>query len=410
MKRPALHFTPTSNWMNDPNGLIYFGGKYHLFYQHFPYAPKWGRMHWGHAVSDDMIHWEHLPIALYPSKIYDKDGVFSGSAIEKDGKMYLTYTAISYHDYDPENTNLGLNGMDSAQALLISEDGYTFNNDEKKLVIPMITDKTLGDPQDARDPKVWEHNGKYYLIMASKTMEDGKDMPELLFYESDDAINWQYKNRVQKPLGFMWECPDVFSCPETVVVFSPMRIGKNAQTDLAYCAIVDFDNDSCEMNFELDDLRLVDYGEDYYAPQSFVDKDGNRVQIGWLRMKAPVMDDNGTAWMGAFTMPRVVTTENGKIITRLHPSLRAEFEVFDSVQNTDRPYCIRKTMTEGDELNVNGYILRKTADELIAVRGEEKFPAPAKGDALVEVYVDMNIIETFINDGEAVIAHEVSCI
>ena len=87
MSRPQLHFTPRDHWMNDPNGLIYFNGEYHLFYQYFPYENAWGTMHWGHSVSTDLVHWKDLGIALYPSKPYDRNGVFSGSAIEIDHQM-----------------------------------------------------------------------------------------------------------------------------------------------------------------------------------------------------------------------------------------------------------------------------------------------------------------------------------
>ena len=94
--RPEVHFTPLRNWMNDPVGLIYYQGNYHLFYQYFPYEKHWGTMHWGHAVSKDLVNWQHLPIALYPSKLEDCNGCFSGSAAEDGGKMYLFYTGVHY--------------------------------------------------------------------------------------------------------------------------------------------------------------------------------------------------------------------------------------------------------------------------------------------------------------------------
>ena len=102
MNKPKLHLTSERNWMNDPNGLIYYKGKYHAFYQHFPYATQWGTMHWGHAVSDDMVNWTYEPIALFPSKPYDKNGCFSGSAIEVDGDLYLYYTSVKYIETEEE--------------------------------------------------------------------------------------------------------------------------------------------------------------------------------------------------------------------------------------------------------------------------------------------------------------------
>ena len=96
MWKDTLHLKAPGNWINDPNGFIYYRGEYHLFYQHFPYAPRWGTMHWGHAVSRDLVHWEHLGVALYPTKSYDQNGVFSGSALELAGMLCLYYSAARY--------------------------------------------------------------------------------------------------------------------------------------------------------------------------------------------------------------------------------------------------------------------------------------------------------------------------
>ena len=106
MKKAKIHFKPSGNWMNDPNGFLYYQGKYHLFYQHFPYAPVWGTMHWGHAVSEDLVNWEHQDVALFPTKYEDQNGCFSGSAVEHDGRMYLYYTGVHYNAVDRDNIHL----------------------------------------------------------------------------------------------------------------------------------------------------------------------------------------------------------------------------------------------------------------------------------------------------------------
>ena len=98
-----IHLKAPGNWINDPNGFIYYKGMYHLFYQYFPYAPQWGTMHWGHAVSKDLTNWEHCGIALFPTKYEDQNGCFSGSAVEKNGKLYLYYTGVHYDKINPEN-------------------------------------------------------------------------------------------------------------------------------------------------------------------------------------------------------------------------------------------------------------------------------------------------------------------
>ena len=122
--RQKYHFMAETGWINDPNGLIYFKGKYHFFYQYNPYQSFWENMHWGHAVSDDLIHWEYLPVALAPSEPYEdhlKGGCFSGSAIEFDGKLYLIYTAATNHG----------NGFVQTQCVAYSEDGIHFEKYEK---------------------------------------------------------------------------------------------------------------------------------------------------------------------------------------------------------------------------------------------------------------------------------------
>ncbi len=106
MTMDVLHLKAPGNWINDPNGFIYYQGRYHLFYQYFPYAPEWGTMHWGHTVSEDLVHWEHLGIALFPTKDYDRNGVFSGSALEKDGELRLYYSAVRYLKEREDNIHL----------------------------------------------------------------------------------------------------------------------------------------------------------------------------------------------------------------------------------------------------------------------------------------------------------------
>lgn len=369
-------------------------------------------MHWGHAVSDDMVTWQNLPVALFPTKEYDRDGVFSGGAIEKDGNMYLYYTAVKYLETDDEDITVSKNGQfESSQAMLISPDGYKFDNFYgKKQIIPPITDALLGDRIHTRDPKVWKYKDKYYMVLGSKIMEQGNATytPELLFYASDDAVNWSFINRCKKYgcLGNMWECPDIFCCPETVVVMSPEMMREAPPVSNAMFGIADFDNDNCNLTIDEKNFRYIDYGLDYYAPQSFLDKNGNRTQFGWLRMAKPVSDDDGNEWIGAFTMPRIVTTENGHIHTRLHPNLKSQFPVFDSVQPTESHYCIHCRLNKGEKIEIGSYLLSFSGNELIAVRGEDTYPAAAKGDcAELEIYVDSNIIETYINDGAAVITH-----
>ena len=161
--RQKYHFMAETGWINDPNGLIYFKGKYHFFYQYNPYQSFWENMHWGHAVSDDLIHWEYLPVALAPSEPYEdhlKGGCFSGSAIEFDGKLYLIYTAATNHG----------NGFVQTQCVAYSEDGIHLKNMKKTV----LTAPGRNFARFLRDPKVWKHEDSYYMVCgASKSKRTG---------------------------------------------------------------------------------------------------------------------------------------------------------------------------------------------------------------------------------------------
>jgi beta-fructofuranosidase len=156
------HVSPPANWMNDPNGFCFYRGEGHLFYQHDPFSPDWGLMHWGHVKSKDLVHWEHLPIALAPGEPYDADGCFSGSAIEKDGLLYVMYTGNVF-----TGTNLD-EDLRQTQAIAVSKDGIHF---EKHRSNPVIRQAPAGDvhPKHFRDPKVWQHGDLYYAVIGAKT-------------------------------------------------------------------------------------------------------------------------------------------------------------------------------------------------------------------------------------------------
>ena len=245
-----IYVKPKDYWMNDPNGFIYYKGMYHLFYQCFPYGPRWGRMHWGHVVSKDLVNWEEQGIALFPSKTDDRSGCFSGSAIEEDGKMQLYYTGVNYLTENPEDINLCVDEhFVSAQLMITSEDGIHFDNiKDKKTVIPVIHDADIGDARHTRDPKVWKDGDRWYMVLGS-TINDKQG--KLLFFTSTDGEEWKFENSVTREnFGWMWECPDYFEVDNSqVVIFSPMQLFKDGKAEDAQtvCMQVTFDKETCDM-------------------------------------------------------------------------------------------------------------------------------------------------------------------
>lgn len=213
--RNNFHLMPPVGWMNDPNGFVYYDGEYHLFYQFYPYDSKWGPMHWGHSKTKDFIHWEELPTALAPDETYDKDGCFSGSAIEKDGKLYLMYTG-----HVVENGK-----VTQTQCVAVSEDGVHFTKHKANPVIGKNEIGEYGLIQDFRDPKVIEKDGVYYSVVASKTADE---RGLILLYKSSDLIDWTFYSVLLegKPeQGVMWECPDLFYLDgKDVLIMSPIQM------------------------------------------------------------------------------------------------------------------------------------------------------------------------------------------
>lgn len=286
--RLEKHFEPEKGWMNDPNGLCFFNGKYHAFYQYYPFEPKWGPMHWGHAVSEDLVSWEEMPIALYPDKPYENDGgCFSGSALEKDGKLYLMYTAVSKEHKQ-------------TQAIAISEDGITFEKYQGNPIIPFSPlDK---ENKDFRDPKIFPYGDEYRMVCGAGV--DG--LASVLLFRSKDLISWEYIAPIfqSKDYGPVPECPDLFPLGDKwVLMFSRMDDTRSAQF-----IVGDFDGES----FAPQSFQQPEVGTDFYAPQTFLDDKGRRIVIGWLfnwNREVP----EGSVRAGALSLPRELTLKDGKI-------------------------------------------------------------------------------------------------
>ncbi len=202
--RPQIHFTPEANWMNDPNGMVYSNGIYHLFYQHNPFSPVWGPMHWGHATSKDIIHWKHEPIALEP----DSNGtIFSGSAVldisntsgfGKDGQPPLV--AIFTH-HNEQKAAAGRNDFQTQSLAFSLDNGKTW---EKYSGNPVLKNPGI---TDFRDPKVMWYDEKKLWIMTLATKD------HLTFYSSPDLKNWAKQSEFGKDAGAhggVWECPVLF--------------------------------------------------------------------------------------------------------------------------------------------------------------------------------------------------------
>ena len=376
-KEPAFHITGEVGWINDPNGLIFFNGKYHAFFQYHPYDTKWGPMHWGHVVSDDLTNWEYLPIALTPGDDCDKNGCFSGTAIEYNGKLWLLYTGFI--------ENQGGESIRQVQCLAESDDGVIF---KKHGIVIGEEDLPNGySPSDFRDPKIWMHNDYFWCIVASRRAE-GKG--RILLYKSKDLFNWEFVNDLfgKDSAGTMIECPDyneelgyLLFCEQ----FQP-NDGKehlNVHTCRWCVGKIDYSTGS----FVEDTRGIVDYGFDMYASQTFA---GKPVIMGWLNMWDRNIPSAKYGFAGMMTVPRRVIIKEGRLyqepiancgdVYKIDVCEKLEDKALKGVIN------IRATDLEGFDLKIrsNG----KNYTSLTLKNGEWVFDRSKSGEAIIGVEKD----------------------
>lgn len=293
------HFSAPVGWLNDPNGFIFYKGKYHLFYQYHPYSAEWGPMHWGHAVSDDLIKWVHLPVALAPDKIYDKNGCWSGSAVVAGERLYLMYTGVNAFGV-------------KAQCLAYSDNGVDFIKYNKN---PVIKSNLLKDKNEPRDPYVWEKNGVFYCLVAA--------VGGVKLHFSEDLINWKYSGSDNTL------CENVFECPcfadisgSDILIGSPVRYPQKGDEFANYSSNVYAVGTLCYDNgvFSSNDFHEIDRGTSFYAAQCTKDGNGKTFMIAWMNMweRKNVTSHLSHGWCGMMTLPREIEVVNDHLIQ--HPT------------------------------------------------------------------------------------------
>ena len=288
------HYKTEKGWMNDPNGLVYYKGYYHVFYQHCPdHEIPWQQpMYWGHARTKDFLVWEELPVALCPDMPYDNRGCWSGTAIVKDGTLYLFYASI----YRPDGEEKDLQTVSVAY----SNDGIHFKKYEKN---PVIDHYPKDGSYDFRDPAVTCIDGKYYCVMASGNRE--KDTANLLLYESDDLLSWNYSGVMcEWENGIYAECPSFMKAGDKYLLTASVCLHTHHYFSVMY-------GDFKEGKFTVEHVGEIDKGPDQYAGQVFCDHLGRCILISWM----PGWKYSGYAErdVGCMSVPRELKIEEGRI-------------------------------------------------------------------------------------------------
>lgn len=416
---PHYHLAPQAGWMNDPNGLAWFDGYYHVFYQHHPYTPVWGPMHWGHARSRDMVNWQHLPIALAPEGPEDKDGCYSGSAVVDGNQLALIYTGHKFHG-EHQDDNLF-----QVQCLATSTDGLHFQRQGQIIETP-------AGVHHFRDPKVWREGNHWYMVVGARV----DDIGEVQLYRAADLHHWQYVSTLAKAdenMGYMWECPDFFPLGDKhVLMFSPQGMAADGYHNRnLFQSGYKVGKWQGDRHFHVEQaFQEMDHGHDFYAPQSFVAPDGRRIVIGWLSMWESPMPEKADGWAGMLTIPREVTLADNQRL-RMNPvkeleSLRGELRLWPVSELTHRTIMV-EPCAEALEVLLELDTVRSTAEQyglslgtglriyvdnqsrrLMLERhypqydlcGYRSVPLPADDILSLRIFIDRSSVELFVNAGE----------
>ena len=395
--RPAYHFQPPANWNNDPNGMLFYDGYYHMFYQHNPYGDRWDWMHWGHARSKDLVLWEHLPIALWPSVERGENHCFSGSGfIKDDGKPILFYTSIGHENPEhwaalPMDNKLKKWKKHPANPILVMED-----HDGQHI-------------DDWRDPFLFREGKDTYMVIGGHPRDE---KGSIMMYKAlnSELTKWDFLGTPFTGEEKNWECPNFFKVGEKyVLIYSP-----HGQVEY-YTGTMDFE----KFRFTTETHGLIDNGSEwnYYAPNTLQKENGRRILFGWI----PGFKEN-QGWQSAISLPRDLSiNEKGKLIQKPVPEL--EKLRGDRVSETDvklgkeskkleifYPQFEMIARIAGEGTNHLGFRFNQedgTPYEILLTPrsllfGEEKVEVdPELGEKIktVRFYFDRTVIEMFVNDG-----------
>lgn len=416
--RQAFHLEPPRGWLNDPNGLCWFGGRYHVYFQYCPLAADGsGPKCWGHYESPDLLHWTFTGVPLTPDHPRDADGVYSGSAAADGGTLRLYYTGNVKHPGDYDYVTAGREGN---TLCVETADGRTVG--PKRLLL------TNGDyPADCschvRDPKVWRTAQGWRMVLGARSRSDAG---RVLLYRSADGLRWQLEAVLeQKPaFGYMWECPDYFELDgQGFLSLSPQGLPHGTYTCQNVYQSGHFAVDGDLAEGRLHSFAEWDMGFDFYAPQTFRAPDGRRILIGWMGIPDADYANPTTAlgWQHCLTVPRQVTLQDGRLC-------QTPVRELDALCGAPRPLpegetaaveapfrlraraagSCRLTLAGGLELDYDAggrvFTLRFADPAISGGRTVRRTRLDAPGPLELDVLVDTSSVECYINGGSTVFA------
>ena len=414
--RPRYHFSPAKNWTNDPNGLVYYKGEYHIFYQYNPFGDKWGHMSWGHAVSPDMVHWKHLPVALA-----EENGVmiFSGSVV-----------------VDPNSSGL----CAASDCLVAIYTGHTEKRQTQHIAVSNDRGRTWtkysGNPvldlqlKDFRDPKVLRAGANWVMVVALP------DQHKVRFYKSGNLKTWELLSEFGPAgaTGGNWECPDLFELGGQWVLSVNLMPGGPQGGSANQYFVGQFDGVKFVNSNTPDTVLWADYGADWYASTSFYGvTDGRRIWIGWLSNWLYANDEPTAPFRGVQSFPRALSLRDGRLVQQPIEELKKLRQAPMTISNLTVEEANKKLATfhgQSYEVEVDGaeavHVLKNGAEETVVsvkdtvsvdrrhsgnVGFQKDFAklhasVPARSRKL-RIFVDHSVVDVFANDGATVLTDRV---
>lgn len=444
--RPQFHFSPEISWMNDPNGMVFYKGEYHLFYQYYPDSTVWGPMHWGHAVSTDLVHWTNLPVALFPDSL---GYIFSGSAVADT----INTSGFGTDDNPPLIAIFTYHnsGLEKSGSITFQTQGIAYSIDKGRTWTKYSGNPVLPNPgkRDFRDPKVFWHkeSGKWIMILA---VHDRVNL-----FSSADLKSWSFESEFGVDVGAhggVWECPDLFQLKvegstdtKWVMLVSINPGGPNGGSATQYFT---GKFDGKEFTADEKSCKWIDWGTDNYAGVTWSgipETDDRRLFLGWMSNWNYATVVPTTIWRSAMTIPRELTLINetgqyqliSKPVTELNVLRKVSKSIFPGRLN-DHDIALEGLMLNQCELDFDftipagyndslGIILENNPGEKLiigySVPGEKVFidrtksgnsgfskrfggiataPYKAGNKLSLHLFLDASSAELFIDDGKLV--------
>ncbi|XP_028174410.1 sucrose-6-phosphate hydrolase-like [Ostrinia nubilalis] len=423
--RPLYHISAPVGWLNSPAGFAYFKRRYHIFYQYHPYNGAWGTMHWGQAISDNLIDWVHYPPAVLPKDFYDRHGCLAGTAVMHNNYLTLFYTGV----VQTQNQTI------QTQNIAISGDGIIF---QKYLYNPVIR-QYPANVTDFRNPKVWRFRNKWFMILGSATENR---QGQLILFSSPDMFHWKYNRTLARSygdMGYMWENPDLFEVDgQHVLILSVQGIQAESYRfrNLYQTGYVVGNFNYHSLRFENLEVSMatfteLDYGHDFYAAHTLQAYDGRRLLIAWLGMWESELVESRDGWASMMTLIREVrlSPQGRLLMTPIKEMVDLRTEILE-----DAWYSPGEAFHAGSksfELIVNASSVLYDAAVTFEWHGERQYAiaySAERGRITVDrggidgirkadwsptghmhwrIFVDSSSIEVFCGDGEVVFSSRI---